>query len=283
MWRSVEVENTKVEQTIGLIGGMSWESTAIYYKEINEIVRRRRGGLASADILLRSVNFEDINALQRAGDWEQAAKRLAKIARQLVDGGAGCILICTNTMHLIADTVAENLGVPLIHIIDVTGAALVTASIKRPLLLATLYTMEQPFYCDRLRERFDLSPIVPDEKDRSRIHNVIFNELCCGVISDQSRQAFIEIIARGRARGADAVILGCTEIGLLIGPEHTQLSLFDSAKLHAKAAADFADGKPPAGAVSVEPHRGCPTMTADRAPRYSLSSHLQSCAEVEEH
>ncbi|MGF6313521.1 MULTISPECIES: aspartate/glutamate racemase family protein [unclassified Bradyrhizobium] len=238
-----------MQQTIGLIGGMSWESTAIYYREINEIVRQRRGGLASADILLRSVDFEDIVVLQKAGEWNQAAVYLARIARQLVDAGADCILICTNTMHVIADAIAAELSVPLINIVDVTAAALVAAPVRRPLLLATRYTMEQPFYCDRLRERFGLSPVIPAQDDRSRIHNVIFDELCCGAISDQSRQAFIDIIARGRARGADAVILGCTEIGLLIGPEHTELPVFDSTRLHARAAADFAEGKLSAGAV----------------------------------
>ncbi|MGY3473660.1 aspartate/glutamate racemase family protein [Bradyrhizobium ottawaense] len=238
-----------MQRTIGLIGGMSWESTAIYYKEINEIVRQRRGGLASADILLRSVDFGCIVTLQKAGDWRQAAAYLARIARQLVDAGASCILICTNTMHVIADIVAADLSVPLIHIVDVTAAALLAASFKRPLLLATRYTMEQPFYCDRLRQRFGLSAVIPAEKERIRMHDVIFDELCCGVISDQSRQEFIEIIARGRARGADAVILGCTEIGLLIGPQHTELPVFDSAKLHARAAADFAEGKLSAGAA----------------------------------
>ncbi|UQR61389.1 aspartate/glutamate racemase family protein [Bradyrhizobium sp. C-145] len=238
-----------MQRTIGLIGGMSWESTAIYYKEINEIVRQRRGGLASADILLRSVDFGCIVTLQKAGDWRQAAVYLARIARQLVDAGASCILICTNTMHVIADIVAAELSVPLIHIVDVTAAALLAASFKRPLLLATRYTMEQPFYCDRLRQRFGISAVVPAEDERIRIHDVIFDELCCGVISDQSRQEFIDIIARARARGADALILGCTEIGLLIGPEHTELPVFDSARLHARAAADFAEGKLSAGAA----------------------------------
>jgi len=244
-----------VQRTIGLIGGMSWESTAIYYKEINEIVRQRRGGLASADILLRSVDFGYIVTLQKAGDWRQAAAYLTRIARQLVDAGASCILICTNTMHVIADIVAAELGVPLIHIVDVTAAALLAASFKRPLLLATRYTMEQPFYCDRLRQRFGLSAVIPAENERIRIHDVIFDELCCGIISDQSRQEFIDIIARGRARGADALILGCTEIGLLIGPEHTEFPVFDSARLHARAAADFAEGKLSLGAVSINARR----------------------------
>ncbi len=244
-----------MQRTIGLIGGMSWESTAIYYKEINEIVRQRRGGLASADILLRSVDFGYIVSLQKAGDWRQAADYLTRIARQLVDAGASCILICTNTMHVIADIVAAKLSVPLIHIVDVTAAALLAASFKRPLLLATRYTMEQPFYCDRLRQRFGLSAVIPVDGERIRIHDVIFDELCCGVISDHSRQELIDIITRGRARGADALILGCTEIGLLIGPEHTELPVFDSARLHARAAADFAEGKLSAGAVSIDARR----------------------------
>ncbi|WP_271593226.1 aspartate/glutamate racemase family protein [Bradyrhizobium sp. CCBAU 65884] len=239
-----------MQRTIGLIGGMSWESTAIYYKEINEIVRQRHGGLASADILLRSVDFDFIVTLQNAGDWTQAAAYLAGIGRQLVDAGANCIVICTNTMHVIADIVAAELSVPLIHVVDVTAAALLAASFKRPLLLGTRYTMEQPFYRDRLRQRFGLSAVIPAEDERTRINDVIFDELCRGTVSDLSRQEVIDIIARGRTGGADAVILGCTEIGLLIGPEHSELPVFDSARLHARAAADFAEGKLSVGVVS---------------------------------
>ncbi|MFN4163934.1 MAG: aspartate/glutamate racemase family protein [Ferrovibrio sp.] len=229
-------------KTIGLIGGMSWESTAVYYRQINEAVRRRHGGLASAEILLRSVDFSRIVALQQAGRWDLAADTLAQIGRQLADAGADCLLICTNTMHKVADAVAEKAGVPLIHIADVVGRALTDAGAKRPLLLATRYTMEQDFYRARLAERFGIDALVPAATDRSLVHDVIFDELCCGIVRSQSRQGYLDVIERGRVAGADAVILGCTEIGLLIGPQHTDLPVFDSTLLHSEAAVDFADG-----------------------------------------
>lgn len=229
-------------RTIGLIGGMSWESTATYYRAINEMVRDRHGGLVSANILLRSVNFQDIVALQQAGRWDLAEARLGDIAAQLAGAGADCVLICTNTMHLVADAVARAAGVPLIHIVDVTGAALAAAGARRPLLLATRYTMEQGFYTDRLRDKAGLDALVPDETDRIAVHDIIFNELCRGIVTPQSRQRYLDIIERGRARGADSVILGCTEIGLLIGAGDTDLPVFDSTLLHARAAVDFADG-----------------------------------------
>jgi aspartate racemase len=230
-----------MSKTIGLIGGMSWESTVTYYRAINEIVRRRHGGLRSAEILLHSVDFAEIAALQQADDWDGAAARLADVARRLVGAGAGCVLICTNTMHLVADRVAAAIPVPLIHIVDVTAAALVAAGHRRPLLLATRYTMEQGFYLDRMRARAPLDPIVPEAADRIRLHDVIFDELCRGEIREQSRAAFVEIIAKGRAAGADSVILGCTEIGLLIGPRDSPLPVFDSTLIHAAAAVDFAE------------------------------------------
>ncbi|WP_374466450.1 aspartate/glutamate racemase family protein [Ferrovibrio sp.] len=229
-------------KTIGLIGGMSWESTAVYYRQINEAVRRRHGGLASAEILLRSVDFSRIVALQQAGRWDQAADALARIGNQLAGAGADCVLICTNTMHKVADAVAEKAGVPLIHIVDVVGRALADAGAKRPLLLATRYTMEQDFYRTRLADRFGIKAMVPEAADRGLVHDVIFEELCCGIVRSQSRQGYLDVIERGRAAGADAVILGCTEIGLLIGPSHTDLPVFDSTLLHAEAAVDFADG-----------------------------------------
>ncbi|WP_300302401.1 aspartate/glutamate racemase family protein [Ferrovibrio sp.] len=229
-------------QTIGLIGGMSWESTAVYYRQINEAVRQRHGGLASAEILLRSVDFSRIVALQQAGRWDQAADELAQIGRQLAGAGAACLLICTNTMHKVADVVAEKAGVPLIHIVDVVGRALTAAGAKRPLLLATRYTMEQDFYRARLAGLFGIDALVPEATDRGLVHDVIFDELCCGVVRPDSRAAYLDVITRGKAAGADAVILGCTEIGLLIGPEHVDLPVFDSTLLHAEAAVDFADG-----------------------------------------
>lgn len=231
-----------MSRTIGLIGGMSWESTAVYYKEINELVRSRRGGLASADLLLHSVNFDEIVAMQKAGRWDLAAQALIETAKGLVKAGAGCIVICTNTMHRVADTVARAVSVPVLHIVDVVGHALVDARMKKPLLLATRYTMEQDFYRHRMTARFGLDTLVPDETDRADVHDIIFSELCCGVIEPASRARYVEVIHKAVAAGADCVILGCTEIGLLIDPKDSPLPVFDSTKLHARAAVDFFDG-----------------------------------------
>jgi aspartate racemase len=231
-------------QTIGLIGGMSWESTAVYYRRLNEQARERLGGLHSADILMRSVDFDVIVSLQKQGLWDQASRILVDIARGLEQGGAGCVLICTNTMHKLADEVQQAVSIPLLHIADVTAAAIKNASLKRPLLLATRYTMEQDFYVARLRERFGLDPVIPDASDRTVIHDIIFDELCQGIVRAESRQLYLDAIARGKARGADCVILGCTEICLLVGPEHIDLPVFDSTLLHADAALEFSMLKP---------------------------------------
>jgi len=221
---------------------MSWESTLTYYREINELVRERHGGLVSGDILMHSVNFEEIVAMQKAGRWDLAEARLSEVGRALAGAGAGCLLICTNTMHLVADEVARSVGVPLIHIVDVVGRELVAAGMRKPLLLATRYTMEQNFYRDRLHDRFGLDALVPEAQHRALVHDVIFDELCRGIVNESSRQSYIEIIEYAKAQGADCVILGCTEIGLLIGAGDTDLPVFDSTKLHARAAVDFADG-----------------------------------------
>lgn len=228
-------------KTIGLIGGMSWESTAVYYREINERMRARHGGLVSADILLRSVDFSQVVALQQAGDWDQAGAQLAQIGQQLERAGAACVLICTNTMHKVASAVSSAIGVPLLHIVDITGAALRQSGKRRPLLLATRYTMEQDFYRQHLAEHFGIEALVPEAADRTQVHNVIFDELCQGEVRAESKQAFLDIIARGKAAGADSVILGCTEIGLLIGANDGELPVFDSTFLHAQAAVEFAD------------------------------------------
>jgi aspartate racemase len=225
---------------IGLIGGMSWESTSVYYRRLNEQVRARRGGLHSADILLRSVDFDAIVGLQISGDWQRAGEALSGIARELERAGAACLLICTNTMHKLADTVQRAVSIPLLHIADVTAEAVRAARVKRPLLLATRYTMEQDFYLERLRLRYGLEPIVPCAEDRAAVHVIILKELCCGIVRDDSRGRYLEVVARGRTQGADGVILGCTEIGLLIGPQHIDLPVFDSTLLHADAAVDFA-------------------------------------------
>lgn len=235
--------------TIGLIGGMSWESTETYYRRINEQVRARLGGLHSGDILLRSVDFKDIVDLQKAGDWDKAGAVLATIARDLERAGAGCVLICTNTMHLLAERVAGAIRVPLLHIVDAVGDALKPAGMKRPLLLATRFTMEEDFYISRLRARYGIEAMIPEAADRQVVHDVIFDELCQGRVDPGSRQRFFDIIARGKAAGADSVILGCTEIGLLISPDDIDLPTFDSTILHADAAVDFALS-PPAAKVA---------------------------------
>ncbi len=240
-----------MSRIIGLIGGMSWESTATYYREINEMVRDRHGGLASADILMRSVNFDEIVTLQKAGDWTNAEARLAEAGRGLAGAGAGCLLICTNTMHLVAPGVARAAGVPLIHIVDVVGRELAVAGVRKPLLLATRYTMEQNFWKDRLKQRFALDVMIPEEQDRAIVHDVIFDELCRGIVKETSRESYIDIIERSKASGADGVIFGCTEIGLLIGEGDTDLPVFDSTKLHARAAVDFYDGRLDIDAVAA--------------------------------
>lgn len=229
---------------IGLIGGMSWESTAVYYRRLNEEARRRLGGLSSAEILLRSVDFTRIVEKQKRGAWDEAANELAGIARSLADAGAEIVLICTNTMHKVADRVQAAVGVPVLHIADVTGAAIRARGYRRPLLLATAYTMEQDFYRDRLKAAHGLDALIPGAEGRALVHNVIFDELCQGVVRDESRDAYRRLVEQGRKDGADCVILGCTEIGLLIGAKDVCLPVFDSTLLHADAALDWALAQP---------------------------------------
>ena len=225
---------------IGLIGGMSWESTAVYYSAINRAVRERLGGLHSGHILLESLDFSRIVALQKVGDWDGAASVLGNSAKHLSAGGADCVLICTNTMHIIADQVRENSPAKLIDIIDETGRALRKAGASRPLLLATRYSMEHGFYHDRMMELHGIDLLVPDAAGRDAMHAIIFDELCCGIVRDESRRVVTEIIEQGQAQGADSVILGCTEICLLIGQDGTELPVFDSTAIHVAAAVDFA-------------------------------------------
>lgn len=234
-------------KTIGLIGGMSWESTAVYYRRLNEQIRTLRGGLHSAEIIMRSVDFESIVALQTSGDWDGAAGVLQRIARELEAAGADCVLICTNTMHKLADAVQAAIRIPLLNIIDICARELKAAAIRRPLLLATRYTMEHDFYRERMSVRHGLDTMVPDADDRAAVHDIIFSELCRGIIRESSRQRYIDVIGRGRSAGADGVILGCTEIGLLIRPENLDLPALDSTLLHADAAVDFALGDGPLG------------------------------------
>ncbi|MDL2409252.1 aspartate/glutamate racemase family protein [Rhizobium calliandrae] len=234
-------------RTIGLIGGMSFESSAVYYRLINEMVRDRLGGLASAEVLMYSVNFEEIVALQKAGRWDDAAARLGDAALRLQIAGAECVLICTNTMHLIAQEVAARVSIPLIHIIDETAAALKAAGRVKPLLLATRYTMEHGFYTDRMAGN-GVSVMVPGAEDRTVTHDIIFNELCAGIVKDQSRRQLMAIIERAKADGADSVILGCTEICLILDPNALTLPGFDTTAIHARSAVDFALGNEKAAA-----------------------------------
>ena len=226
-------------RTIGLIGGMSFESTTVYYQMINEAVRTRLGGLHSAKIVLHSVDFQEIVDLQKAGRWDAAAAHLGKAAQGLERAGADCALICTNTMHLVADEVAAAVKIPLLNIIDETAKALSAAGVRRPLLLATRYTMEQGFYARRMAAH-GLAMTTPGEAGRTVVHDVIFNELCAGVVRDESRAAFLDLIAKAKDEGCDAVILGCTEICLLLDPDALPLPGFDSTAIHAAAAVDYA-------------------------------------------
>ena len=223
-------------KTIGLLGGMSWESTELYYRHINEGVRERLGGLHSAKILMHSVDFAEIAQFQVAGQWQQAGETLASAAKGLQQAGADMILICTNLMHKVAPQIEQSLNVPLIHIADAAGRAIKTQGLNRVGLLGARYTMEEGFYRERLAEKFGLEVIIPETEERAEVQRVIFEELCRGIFTDASRQRYLEIIESMRAKGAEGVILGCTEIPLLVRPENTDLPLFNTAVLHAEAA-----------------------------------------------
>lgn len=229
-------------KTIGLIGGMSWESTLVYYRLLNEGVRTRRGGLHSAPVLLHSLDFESVVRLQKAGRWDEAGALLGAAGAGLARAGADCVLICTNTMHLVSEPVARAAGVPLIDIIAETGRAIAAAGRRHPLLLATRYTMEHGFYARRMRDSAGIDVMVPGAEDRGLVHSIIFDELCQGVVREASRARLMAAIARGVAAGADSVILGCTEICLLLDPDALPVPGFDSTAIHARAALDFALG-----------------------------------------
>ncbi|SDD84064.1 aspartate/glutamate racemase family protein [Aquimonas voraii] len=225
---------------LGLIGGMSWESTALYYRALNEGVRARLGGLHSAELLLHSVDFAGIEALQRTGDWMQAGEVLAEAALGLQRAGAEGLLLCTNTMHKVAPAIEARCTLPLLHIADAAGAAIRAAGLQRVALLGTRFTMREAFYRERLHERFGLVVEVPDEAAQDGIDRVIFDELCLGRIEESSRARYREVCADLLARGCEGVILGCTEIGLLLGPGDVPAPLFDTAALHVEAALDWA-------------------------------------------
>jgi len=228
-------------KTLGLLGGMSWESTAIYYRLLNEIVRERLGGLHSAKLLLWSFDFAQIAERQHAGDWEGASALLVEAARGLEAAGAQGLVICTNTMHKLAGEVQAAVSIPLIHIADATARAVVEAGVRRPALLATRFTMEQDFYKGRLADKYGLQPVVPDQAGRDMVHKVIYDELCQGIVKDNSKAAYIAEVGRMRRdEKVDGVIMGCTEITMLIGQGDFEIPVFDTTRIHAEAAIDFA-------------------------------------------
>ena len=225
---------------IGLLGGMSWESSAEYYRFLNEAVRNRLGGLHSADCLLRSVDFAGVEELQRTGRWHEAGKLLAAEAQALVAGGAELLVLCTNTMHRVANEIAAAVEIPFVHIADTTADAVRTAGLSTVGLLATAYTMEQDFYVGRLQRTHGLSVVVPGPEDRRLVHDVIYQELCLGIVKDESRRAYRRVISGLVGRGAEGILLGCTEIDLLIGPPDAPVPVFDTTRLHAERAVDLA-------------------------------------------
>jgi aspartate racemase len=225
---------------IGLIGGMSWESSAEYYRILNQGVRDRLGPTASARCLLWSFDFAEIERLQHDGDWPALTERMTDAARRLEAAGADLLIICTNTMHLMADAVQAAVSVPLLHIADPTADRIKAAGLHRIGLLGTAFTMEQDFYKGRLAARHGLEVLVPDQADRATVHRIIYEELVAGIVTPASRAAYREVIARLVARGAEAVILGCTEIMLLVGPEDSTVPLFDTTAIHAEAAIEQA-------------------------------------------
>lgn len=226
-------------RTIGLLGGMSWESSALYYRLVNEAVRDRLGGFHSARVVLASVDFAEVEALQSRGDWESAGSLLAQQARMLEAAGADCVVLCTNTMHKVADAIEAAVDIPLLHLADVTAAAVRAAGVDRVALLGTRFTMEQPFYADRLRAH-GLEVLVPTAAGRRLVHNVIYDELVLGLVRDESRAAYVDVVDRLVGQGAQGAILGCTEIELLLGPSDVEVPVFATTSLHALAAVDFA-------------------------------------------
>jgi aspartate racemase len=227
-------------RTIGLIGGMSWESSAEYYRIVNEAVKGRLGGLHSAQVLLYSVDFAKIEELQHAGEWEQAADILVDAAQRLERGGADFLVLCTNTMHKVADRITGAVALPFVHIADPTAEQIKAAGFATIGLLGTAFTMEQEFYKGRLIGQHGLTVLVPEEDDRALVHRVIYDELCLGVVREESREAYRQVMARLVERGAQAIILGCTEIMLLVGDDDATVPLFDTTRIHAETAASLA-------------------------------------------
>lgn len=228
------------QKVIGLIGGLSWESSAEYYRIINELVRLRRGGLASARVLMWSFDFAEIEALQASGRWDEAAALMIDAAGRLERGGADLALICSNTMHRMADAVQAAIGIPLVHIADPTAERIKAAGVTRVGLLGTAFTMEQDFYKGRLADRHGLAVLVPEAADRAAVHRIIYEELVQGRVEPSSRAVYRDVIERLVGRGAEAIILGCTEIMLLVQPEDSTVPLYDTTTIHAEAAVERA-------------------------------------------
>lgn len=225
-------------KTIGLIGGMSWESTVTYYKIINETVKERLGGLHSAKCILYSVDFQEIEECQANGNWEKSGEILGEAAYNLEKAGADFIVICTNTMHKVVNQIKEKISIPILHIAEMTAEKILEKGLKNIALLGTKYTMEQDFYKSKLIEK-DINVIIPDKNDIETINKVIYDELCLGTINSDSKKKFLEIVDKLRNKGAEGIILGCTEIGLLIKNEDTDVPLFDTAIIHAEQAAMY--------------------------------------------
>ena len=223
-----------------MIGGMSWESTASYYKFINEGVKDKLGGLHSAKICMYSVDFDEIEKLQHQDNWKETANILSKAAQSVESGGADFLLICTNTMHKVAPEIEKNISIPILHIADATAKTLIKDGIKKVGLLGTRFTMEQDFYKRRLIDKFNIDVVVPNDEDMNTIHKIIYSELCVGTISNDSRSVYLEIINSLYENGAEAVILGCTEIALLVQQKHTSIPLYDTTLIHANYAVEQA-------------------------------------------
>lgn len=224
-------------KTLGLIGGMSWESTIPYYRQINQQVKEQLGGLHSAQLILYSVDFFQIEQLQQQGNWQRAGEILAEAAAALSRAGADAIVLCTNTMHKVADQIEQASGLPLLHIADATAKRIQAQGIRRVALLGTRFTMEQDFYRGRLQDKFGIDVVIPTEEDRETVHRIIYEELCLGVIRDESRDAYRQVIRNLEQQGIEGVILGCTEIALLVGAEDASVPVFDTTEIHASAAA----------------------------------------------
>jgi aspartate racemase len=230
-------------KTIGLIGGMSWESTVLYYRIMNETVRERLGGLHSAKLVLYSVDFHEIEILQHSGAWDEAGLMLAQAARSLQAAGADLLILCTNTMHKVANSIESAVSIPFFHIADPTAQEIKRAGLKKVGLLGTRFTMEQEFYRGRLRDQHHLDVLIPDDADRGVVHKIIYQELCLGLVRDVSRAEYRRIIHRLVDQGAQGVILGCTEISLLVGPPDAPVPMFDTTAIHARKASEWALGE----------------------------------------